>query len=557
MLSRVLAGALAATLGACAGIPAAEPGQAIQILALNDLHGNLLPSAAEVRYAHGGVEHRARLGGAARMATALDQLRRETPYSITVAAGDLVGASPLYSAYFLDEPTIAALNQLGLEIASVGNHEFDRGTQELRRLQDGGCEQHTRREPCALDEFAGADFTYLAGNVVDEAGETLFPATSIRDFGPIRVGFIGLTLKDTAELVSPAGIAGFSFLDEAQTANAQAGILREQGADEVVLLIHEGAFTSPNFNISDCPSLSGAILPILEALDPEIRLVVSGHTHNAYVCKLETRGAAPRLLTSAGRYGYFVTDISAGIDPRTKRFTTLSARNVPIVEGVDESAETAGLVERYVAASEAIADRAAGTLLGELGSDPDCVDRWTEDLVADAQLAAGAAPENGGAQVAFINSGGVRSGLQPAADGVVTFGQLFAMQPFGNRIVVLEMTGAQLVELLEQQFCGEGEVTVCHSTLTPSAGLAYAFDKLRPEGDRITQLSFEGRPVDPAALYRVAVNDFLANGGDGFEVLTRGRTLGQAGADIEALEAYLALSEVRVPTCGRVRDLSL
>ena len=544
-----------AGLAACATTPVAPVNTApveLQILALNDFHGNLETQGSQTRYIDdAGVEQRETLGGAARMASLLQTLREGEDLTVTVAAGDLVGASPLASSYFLDEPAIAALNRMGLEIASVGNHEFDRGTAELRRLQDGGCEANTPRQPCAIEPFAGAEFTYLAGNVVNEAGDTLFPASTIRDFGTISVGFVGLTLKDTGKLASPGGTAGWSFTDEAAAANAEASRLRAAGADEVVLLIHQGGDVDPFFSTGGCPSLGGAIMPILDALDPDIRLVVSGHTHKAYVCELQTEAGPSRLLTSAGRYGGFVTDIAAGIDPVTRRFTNLAARNVPVGPDSGEEPETAALVARYVDASRPIADRQIGTLTGR-APEGDCVESWNQSLVADAQLAATRGAEQGGAQIALMNSGGVRTQLEP---GAVTFGQLFAMQPFGNTLSVLELTGEQLRRVLEQQFC-EGKAGSCYSSLTPSAGFAYAFDGARPVGQRITSMALNGEAIDPAGVYRVTANNFIASGGDGFTVLAEGRPVGDGGMDVAALENYFGGGDVTIPACGRIADMT-
>ena len=545
---------LASTLTACATVPTAQaPSPAtVQILALNDFHGNLEPYSGEFRYQdETGEEQRGTLGGAAQMVATLQRLRQGREHSVTVAAGDLVGASPLASSYFLDEPAIGALNRIGLEIASVGNHEFDRGTVELTRLQQGGCEQHTVRTPCALEPFDGASFTYLAGNVVDQAGETLFPATTTRDFGALTIGFVGMTLKETAQLVSPAGTRGYSFLDEAETANRLAAELRASGADEVVVLLHQGAQTLPEYNVRGCPGMTGDILPILDALDPQIRLVVSGHTHKAYACQLPTAGGPDRLLTSAGRYGGFVTDIEASVDPVTRRCASLAARNVPVAQDAADLA-TAALVARYVKASEPVAARVVGTLTGDPAPDESgCVDNWREDLVADAQLAAARAA---GADFAFINSGGVRTALEPAANGAVTFGQIFAMQPFGNSVSVVELSGAQIKAVLESQLCEEdGTLDFCFSHLTPSANMAYRIDASASAGHRIVGLTLNGQPLEPSRSYRVGINNFVAAGGDGFAGFTEGRPVGDGGVDVEALEGYLAGANVSVPTCGRVR----
>jgi 5'-nucleotidase len=550
------ASALAAlTLAACATVPAETPRapETIQILGLNDFHGNIEPPGP-VTWSAAGVERQAQLGGAARLGATLSQLRQGQANTITVAAGDLISASPLVSAYFLDEPTIIALNRLGLSVASVGNHEFDRGTVELRRMQDGGCAKNTQREPCRLDRpFEGAKWTYLAANVFDQQGNTLFPGTAMRAFGGVKVGFIGMTLKDTGILVSPAGTRGYRFADEAETANALAAQLRGQGADAVVLLIHQGGNVRPAYNTADCPELSGDILPILDRLDPKIRLVVSGHTHQAYVCQRAASDGSMRTLTSAGRYGYFVTDIRLTVDPATDQVLSIAAENKPVEAGAGEQADIAAIVHRYAEATAPVAGRVVGRLEGSLEWDGRDTDSPLGNLIADAQLAATRDASKGGAQISFINSGGVRARFAPAADGSVTYGQIFALQPFGNTLVVLELSGTDLRRLLEQQFGDASPAAIKQSLLIPSVGFAFSYDRSRPAGQRITAMALDGRPIDPAATYRVTVNNFLASGGDGFSVLAASKPVADAGPDLDALEAWIARG-VRVPATGRVTD---
>jgi 5'-nucleotidase len=547
-------------LTACAtvGQQSAEsppPPETIQILGLNDIHGNVEPPPPTT-YFVAGVQHQEQLGGAARLGAALAQLRQGQPNTITVAAGDLIGGSPLVSAYFLDEPTIMALNRLGLALASVGNHEFDRGTVELRRMQTGGCDRNTRREPCQLDRpFEGARFTYLAANVLDAQGNTLFPGTAMREFGGVRVGFIGMTLKETGILVSPAGTVGYHFTDEAETANALAAKLRAEGADTVVLLIHQGGYVRPSFNTGECPELSGDILPILDRLDPAIRLVISGHTHVAYVCQLPASDGSVRTLTSAGRYGYFATDIRMTVDPGTDRVLAITAANKPIVASAGEQADIAAIVRRYAEATAPVAARVVGRLDGSLEWDGRDTDSPLGNLIADAQLAATRDPDKGGAQISFMNSGGVRAGFRTGADGSVTYGGLFTLQPFGNTLVVLEMTGAQIKAVLEEQFADAVPATIRQSLLIPSAGFAFAYDRSRPAGERIVTMTLAGAPLDPRATYRVTVNNFLASGGDGFSRLAEGRAIYDAGIDLDALEAYIS-DGVQVPPVGRVTDLT-
>ena len=567
-------------LAACATVPPTPvarpatpvplPPVEVQILAFNDFHGNLEPPKITVPGRRvDGSEVRLPAGGVAYLAGALKQLRQGRKHSITVAAGDLIGATPIASALFLDEPAILAMNMAGLDLASVGNHEFDRGSAELLRMQRGGCERHTTRQPCAVDKaFGGARFAYLAANVRDAAGHTLFPGTAIRDFGPVRIGFIGMTLKDTAVLVTPSGVAGLAFADEAATANALVPQLKAQGADAIVVLIHEGAFTTGYWDDPSCPGLSGDVLPILDKLDPSIELVVSGHTHWAYRCDLPMPNGRTRLLTSAGRYGTMLTDIRLTFDPRTKalkgKAATLTVVQgegyqdllgvvpvVPAFPAYPAAPEVKALVDRYVAAVKPYADRVVAQLAGIVTeiADENLATRGGE-LVADAQLAWTMPKARGGAEIAFMNNGGVRADLVPRTDGSVTYGQVFAMQPFGNGIVVMDLTGAQIKSLLEQQFLDVDEPMM----LMPSKGFAYAYDVRRAEGDRIVSMTFNGRPVDPSRTYRVAANSFLASGGDAFSTFIEGTNRLDAGNDLDALEAYLKTNPP-LPVGGRVKSL--
>lgn len=540
-----------ALLGACATVPAQTAPTEIQILAINDFHGNLeVPPGEQSFLAAGGETTRAQLGGAARLAATLAQLRAAQPNSVTVAAGDLIGASPLVSAYYLDEPTIMALNRAGLEIAAVGNHEFDKGVEELRRMQEGGCNEGRpvgARQPCRLDNpFEGAGFTYLAANVVGPDERTLFPASVMRRFGSVRVGFVGMTLKDTGILTSPGGTVGYRFEDEAATANAEAARLRAAGADTVVLLIHEGVRVDPPFNVAGCPNVNGPLLPILEQLDPAIRIVVSGHTHNAYICEVPA-GGSTRLLTSAGRYGTFVTEIRLTVDPATDAVTAFGASNRPVEARAGEQADVAALVERYAGHVAQEATKVVGRIDGSLAAAPGAFYRPLDHLVADAQLAATQAPDEGGAQFALMNYGGVRTTFEPAADGSVTYGQIFALQPFGNTLSVVELTGAELIAGLEEALARATPGNVRNALLIPSHNLSYAFDLSRPVGSRLVSLMLDGQAVEPDATYRVTVNNFIASGGDGFAFLTRARPVAGGVLDLDAIEAYLAGGSPRPP----------
>jgi 5'-nucleotidase len=554
-ISRLLLLASSAALAACAGqlgtitsAPQASPPLEVQVLGLNDFHGNLETPTDPVPLRNAdGTTSRYRAGGAAQLAATLRQLRAGRE-SVTVAAGDLIGATPLVSAYFLDEPTVRALSLAGLDLAAVGNHEFDKGGAELKRMQEGGCEKLTSRAPCRVEPHGPAGFRYLAANVITQGGSTFFPGTAIRQMGPVKVGFIGMTLKETASLVTPAGVAGLTFADEAETANALVPKLKAEGADTIVLLIHQGGRVPPVYDTLGCEGLSGEIVPILGRLDPAIRVVVSGHTHHAYACEVET-GGGPRLLTSAGKNGYLISDIRLRFDPATRQLVSAKATNVPVL--AERDATVQALVDRYVTAARPAAERMVGRLDRPALRDADDGDSAAGELIADAQLAWTRTPERGGAEIAFINSGGVRTDLVPGPGSAITYGQIFALQPFGNNLVVKTLTGAQLKELLEQGFREVNGKAEARSLLIPSEGFAYRFDLSRPAGQRIVSATWNGRPLDPARRYRVTVNNFLASGGDGYTVLSKGTEPLDAGLDLDALEAWLATGP-KVPRGRRI-----
>jgi 5'-nucleotidase len=554
--------ALPFALAACATTPrpVAQPAGPVQvqILAINDFHGNLEPSttSVEVTETSGGAKFKAKLGGAAQLATTLKALRFFTaPNSITVAAGDLVGASPISSALFLDEPTIDALGMVGLDLASVGNHEFDKGSGELLRMQNGGCEKFTRRVPCRLEPFKGAGFQYLGANVLKADGTTLFPATAIRHVGPLKIGFIGMTLKDTGTLVSPAGVAGLRFSDEAATANGLVPKLKAEGADLIVLLIHQGGKVPETYVRDGCAGLSGAILPILDRLDPAVRIVVSGHTHHAYACEVG-EGGNRRLLTSAGKYGYLVTDIRLMVDPATKAVLGWQARNATVDDSQGIDPKVAALVTRYHDAAAGEANRPVGRLAAAVHLPDDIGKEGTAaELIADAQLFVAKDASRGNAEFALMNNGGARTDLLPAADGTVTFGQIFAMQPFANNIVTKSYTGAEIKAVLEQQFASGHNTVEQPNLLMPSANFRFSVDKSRPDGQRIVAMTLNDRSIDPAKTYRIAVNNFMASGGDNFTLLAGGRDPVDAGLDLDATEAYLATNPP-VPVLGRITDLT-
>lgn len=566
-------------LSACATVPRAHQAAApveVKIIAFNDFHGALEPPKLTVpATAADGSAVKVPAGGAAYFASAVAKLRAENPNNITVSAGDLISASPFVSSQFLDEPTILAMNLIGLDLNAVGNHEFDRGPDELLRMQEGGCAKHTNRQPCRVDaNFPGARFRFLAANVKRPDGSTLFPATAVRNFGSgraqVKIGFIGLTLRTTPTLVVPASVAGLTFADEADTINAQVPKLRAQGADAIVVLIHQGLSTKVQYNDKSCGGVSGDLLPILDKLDPSVDLVVSGHTHNAYLCDFRTMDPArPFLVTSAGRSGMLLTDIRLAIDPATHKVVSRSADNLivqgegftassgstPVVSSLPtypKNARVQALVDRYVAAAAPLSSRVVGRLSGEATRAQNTSgESVLGDLVADSQQRAT------GADLAFMNQFGLRTELVPGEGGVVTYGQLYAVTPFGNVLQLKGLTGRQLRAVLEQQFASGSNTAAKPNMLLPSRGFSYSYDLNKPAGQRISEMRLNGAPIEDDRVYRVSVSNFLATGGDNFTVFREGTDLpGRSIEDIDAFEAlFRGDGVVPVPEANRFKRL--
>ena len=572
MIARtILVAASALSLAACATVPGREapaptPAPAsepvtIGIVGLNDFHGNLQPVSRRLEV-DDSLEVQA--GGAAYLATAIDSLRAQHEYSLAISAGDLISASPLVSSLFLDEPTIGAMNRIGLDFNAVGNHEFDRGWRELERLVEGGCAKLTLREPCAVEpDYAGAQFDFLAANVLTSPQvsgpdrQTLFPGTAIRRFGAgereVAVGIIGLTLEGTPQLVTPQGIEGLTFADEAETINAAAANLDANGVDAVVVAIHQGLAPDDQPDVFGCAAISGPLREILDRLNAGIDVVISGHTHRPYVCDYSTVDPArPMLVTSAAWGGQMLTDIALTIDPAARRVTGKTARNLVIAndagaahEGILRPAprqDIAAYVARYADAAKEAESRPVGRLSGPARKDG--IEHALGNLVADSQLAA---TRDAGAQIALMNPGGIRGELVPDANGTLTFGQIYTVQPFGNTLITKSFTGAQLLALLRSQFHEDG-----NTIFSVSEGFREVLAR-DGEGYRFVSASLNGQPIDPDATYRVTMNSFLSTGGDGFTIFAEGTDAVTGPVDLDATEAYLDDEAGRIlPPTGRI-----
>ncbi|HKB14169.1 MAG TPA: bifunctional metallophosphatase/5'-nucleotidase, partial [Vicinamibacterales bacterium] len=525
---------------ACSGLvrlPREAPTVTVQVLAINDFHGNLEPPAGA-----NGLINGKPAGGAEYLATHLARAVAEQPNSIVVGAGDVIGASPLVSSLFHDEPTVAAMNAMHLAVTSVGNHEFDKGQPELFRLARGGC--HPIEGCQAGTTFRGARFQYLSANVVrTRTRAPLFRATAVRTVGGVKIGFIGETLRDTPRIVSPAGTRGLTFLDEATIANAQARALARQGVHAIVLLIHEGGRQAPEDAAADpngCADFTGSIVPIVRRLTSEIRVVISGHTHRFYNCEIDGH-----VVTSAASYGRMITRVALQIDRSTDRVVRASAVNEVVTRDVAKDPEQTRLLERYEPLARAAGDRVVGTISEDVKRDANAAgESPLGEVIADAELAATSAPEAGGAVIAFMNSGGIRADLvarrsgQGGAPAELTYRDLFTVQPFGNVLAVITLTGEQVRQVLEQQFDNPGPGQ--RSMLQVSNGFTYEYRNTAPAGQHIDPASImiQGRRLAPGDRVRVVASDFVIDSGL-YPALGAGTDRTAGMIDIDAFVAYV------------------
>lgn len=540
----------------------------LQLLGINDYHGHLEAGTP------GRVDGE-RAGGGEYLAAKLNELRAGAKNSLTVAAGDLIGGTPALSSLFHDEPSVESLNAMQLDVSSVGNHEFDEGIDELLRMQNGGCHPI---DGCFFpaEPYAGADFPWLAANVQSETtGETVLPPYWVERVQNIKVGFIGMTLEGTPALVAKSGIQGWTFLDEAETANALVPELKAQGVEAIVVLLHEGAQQNPPpGDINACQDVTGPVLAIHDALDPEIDAMITGHTHQPYNCTLTDPAGEPRLVTSAYSFGRVVTEMNLVLDKRTKdvRRDLSSATNHAVLQAElsPDPAQTA-VIEKWKPLFDEVGNEPVGEITADIvrgGSTPGD-DRGVEsaagNLVADAQLAA--TQDLFGAQIAFMNPGGVRSDLEYASssagegDGVVTFGEALTFQPFNNTLFSFPMTGEQIVSVLEEQ-CQPAGSSNPFLHLGVSDGFTYDLARTIVSGNctsvTISNVELEGAPLDLGASYVVTANGFLADGGDNFTTFEQVPATAKldGGLDLTALVNYLAAnSPVAPPSTDRVNEV--
>ncbi|KAE8764621.1 bifunctional metallophosphatase/5'-nucleotidase [Georgenia thermotolerans] len=557
---------VALVAGGAAAAPANDkprPGDVeVQLLAFNDYHGHLESGTP-------GTIGTTAAGGAEFLATHLAQLREGHRNSVTVAAGDLIGGSPFLSGLFHDEPSVESLNALGLDVSGVGNHEFDEGVTELLRMQNGGCHPV---DGCYFPDapYAGADFQWLAANVRnDQTGKTPLPPYWVQKFQGAKVGFIGMTLEGTDALVAQSGIQGWKFRDEVETANALVPELKKQGVEAIVVLLHEGGAQTGTYD--QCAGISGPVVDIAKNLDPEIDVLLTGHTHQAYNCSIPDPDGVPRRVTSAASFGRVVSEINLTISRTTGdvRRDTVTATNHVVTQDVARAPEQTRIIDKWKGLADTVGSSEVGRITADIrrqyeagGSDNRGAESDLGNMIADSQLRA---TQANGAQIALMNPGGLRADLLYArsgaetTDGVVTYAEAFNVQPFGNLLSTIPMTGDQLHRILLQQ-C---QPRYLH--LGVSAGFTYDVSRqldgrvCTPGSIEVTNMRLNGVPIDPAATYMVTVNNFLVDGGDGFTVFREidpALRVG-AGIDLDALNAYLRTQgPIAPPGTDRVNELA-
>ncbi len=512
----------------------------VELVTLNDFHGNLEPSKYVWDSVNGGGAHTIEAGGIDTIGAALQAWRRDDPQLLLVGAGDLVGASPAISSMWADEPTIVAMNMLGLRASSVGNHEFDAGRVELLRQQGGGCKSPRADKACKYEaSFGGAKFSYLAANVIDTATrKPVLPAYKIETAHGVKIAFIGTVLQGTAESALASGIAGLEFIDEADAINRQLPELRRQGVGVFVALVHQGGTTVEKFDQPDCSKLTGPVTEIVKRLDPAVRLVVSGHSHKGYTCQVDGR-----TVTQSDMGGHVLGRIALTVDTTTNTLKDIRARQEVMVPGKwPKDPQLAAYLETARARSAALLAQPVARLAvaSVVRTRNDSGESALGDLVADSVLQAG---RPFGVQIGFMNNGGMRQDLDTDNDRA-SVGQTRMVLPFGNTLVVMNLKGWQILDLLEEQWSGGREET--RGLLQVSDGFTYRWDARRGDGSKVVPGSarLNGKPIERETTYRVMVNNFLAEGGDGFPTFANGRNRSNTGIrDIDAFNDYLVKRE--------------
>lgn len=459
----------------------------VRLISFNDLHGNLEApsgSSGEVTLANG---RKVDAGGAAYLATHVKQLQRGQ-HSLLLSAGDNIGASPLASALFHDEPTIDVMNAMGVRASVVGNHEFDEGLAELRRIQLGGCQVP---DGCQFHtSYEGTDFPYLGANVHFASGKLAFSPFSVQKVGGVRIGVIGVTLKGLPSVVTPTAVAGLRFTDEVAAINRSSKLLQKMGVKAQVVLMHQGDETTGGGPNACRLGSEQAAHQIATKATSRVDAFFAGHTHQAERCFVKDPSGHRRPLVQASSFGRLLSVVDVRVSRRTHDVvrSRTRAKNVVVTRTVTPDPTVKAIVDRAVTKSAPLANRQIGStsqvLLGHGSSAPE---KPLGDVIADAQLAA---TTGNGAQIAITNPGGIRADLDA---GPVTYGEAFTVQPFANIMQTITLTGAQLKAVLEQQQAAGADPT----WLQVSSTLHYTWTTSAAVGSKVSAITVAGTPVNP------------------------------------------------------------
>ncbi|MBB5075288.1 bifunctional metallophosphatase/5'-nucleotidase [Nonomuraea endophytica] len=585
LLRLALAGAMAAG-GFALAITPADAGKTtartvpVRLLALNDFHGHLEPptgSSGRIVDENGQTVD---AGGAAYVAAHMKRLADRN--TIGVAQGDLIGATPLISAAYHDEPSVEFLGKIGVKVSAVGNHEFDEGYAELRRIMNGGCHPVDGCSPAG--QWKGAQFDYVGANVLfknrNEKSDALaglsstpqakqllkdwgvpaLPPVSIKWKNGVPIGFIGLVTQTTPGIVTAEGIKDLKFVDEVKAANVASKLLKLIGIKAQVVLVHEGDQVNAGQSPDACSAVPGAGNRIATQVDAEVDMILSGHSHQAYKCTVKDPAGNDRLYSQGGSFGRVITQVDFQVDTRSRDIlrNTVIADNHIVTRAITADPEISAFVQMWKDRVAPVANKPVGKITADItnaatptGETP------LGNLIADAQLAA--TKTGGNAQVALMNPGGVRAPFtfagSPAGegDGVVTYGEAFTVQPFNNLMQVVTLTGAQLKTVLEQQFVGGPNGQPFQKILQPSANLTYTYSRSAAWGSKIRDLKIDGAAVTDSQQVRVAANNFLVGGGDAFAAFKDGTEVWSGPLDIDALVTYLTANQpIAPPALGRI-----
>ncbi|WP_248737113.1 bifunctional 2',3'-cyclic-nucleotide 2'-phosphodiesterase/3'-nucleotidase [Neobacillus rhizosphaerae] len=491
----------------------------VQLLGINDFHGQLdtwksiKDSTGKVVDYSGGIEYLA--------AYLKDREAANPANTLMIQAGDLVGASPPVSALLQDEPTIRMMNEIGLDVGTIGNHEFDEGVVEMKRLINGGSHPKTEKYEGKYGKFTGSTMDYVVANVVDEkTNEPILPPYAIEEVEGVKIGFIGVVTTDTPTIVTPSGVAGVKFTDEVTAINKYAKELTAKGVKTIVVLAH-----NPGSSKTDGTGATGQVVDMAKAIDSSVDVVYGAHDHKYLNTNVEGK-----VLVQSWSYGTAFSDIDLTIDPATGdviKDQTKAEVVDTLHSKITPDAKIKAELDGYQEDIKPIVSRPVSETAMELSKTAnEHGESVLGNVIADGMRTIMHT------QFGFMNSGGVRN---PLPKGIITWGDLFKVQPFGNDLVTMTITGEQVRTLLNQQF----QAPPSYNKIMAISGLKFTWNDKLPYGSKVVDIYLEnGKKIDPKADYTITVNNFMADGGDGFTVLKSGKNRVTGPVDLDAFVDY-------------------